>query len=131
MLYIVKKGDTLFSVAQMYGISWMQLWLSNPQIPYTALTLDWRQYPSNDPSGAPYYRNLRTKQVQVPVVSCASLFLLILSIFAAVMRVRVLQWEKPAELIQAELTDLQIYEGQKLAVRPNLISLICQNKFYS
>jgi len=104
MLYIVKKGDTLFSVAQMYGISWMQLWLSNPQIPYTALTLDWRQYPSNDPSGAPYYRNLRTKQVQ---------------------------WEKPAELIQAELTDLQIYEGQKLAVRPNLISLICQNKFYS
>ena len=47
------------------------------------------------------------------------------------MRMCVLQWEKPAELIQAELTDLQIYEGQKLAVRPNLISLICQNKFYS
>jgi hypothetical protein len=66
MLYIVKKGDTLFSVAQMYGISWMQLWMSNPQIPYTAQTLDWREYPSNDPSGAPYYRNLRTKQVQVP-----------------------------------------------------------------
>jgi hypothetical protein len=103
MLYIVAPGDTLFSIAQSYGLSWQQLWEMNPQIPYKARTLEWVEYPSGDPAGFPYYRNLRTKEVK---------------------------WEKPAEIVEAEKNDLKIFEGQKLAVRPNLRELVCQNQFY-
>ncbi len=59
---------------------------------------------SNDPTGRMYFYNLRTKEAT---------------------------WDKPSEVIQAELTDLKIYKGQKLAVRPNLKALVCQNMFYS
>ena len=104
LVYVVSDGDTLYSIATKYGITWQDLANLNPQIPQTRAALDWQERPSNDPTGRTYFYNLRTK---------------------------VATWDKPSEVVEAELTDLKIYKGQKLAVRPNLKMLVCQKKFYS
>jgi hypothetical protein len=104
LLYVVREDDTLYSIATKYGISWQELANMNPQIPQIKASLNWREMPSGDPGGFPYYYNLQTKKAQ---------------------------WDKPQEVIEAEKTDLKIYRGQKLAVRPNLEALVCQNKYYS
>lgn len=104
LLYVVRQDDTLYSIATKYGISWKQLADMNPQIPQIKARLAWVERQSGDPGGFPYYYNLQTRQAQ---------------------------WEKPPEIIEAEKTDLKIYRGQKLAVRPNLEALVCQNKYYS
>jgi LysM repeat protein len=104
LLYVVRQDDTLYSIATKYGISWKELADMNPQIPQIKARLAWVERQSGDPGGFPYYYNLQTRQAQ---------------------------WEKPPEIIEAEKTDLKIYRGQKLAVRPNLEALVCQNKYYS
>lgn len=104
LLYVVREDDTLYSIATKYGISWQELADMNPQIPQIKAGLNWREMPSGDPGGFPYYYNLQTKKAQ---------------------------WDKPAEVIEAEKTDLKIFRGQKLAVRPNLEALVCQNRYYS
>jgi len=104
LLYVVREDDTLYSIATKYGISWQELADMNPQIPQIKAGLNWREMPSGDPAGFPYYYNLQTKQAQ---------------------------WDKPQEIIEAEKTDLKIFRGQKLAVRPNLEALVCQNRYYS
>jgi len=107
MLYVVRAGDTVYSIAKKYGITWKQLIDQNPQIPQTKAKLDWREIPSGECYQGvcfPYYYNLQTKQVQ---------------------------WEKPAEVSQAEQLDQKIYVGEKLAIRPNLELLVCNNQYYT
>jgi len=106
LLYVVRAGDTVYSIAQKYGITWKQLVDQNPQIPQVKAKLDWREIPSGECFEGQcysYYYNLQTKQVQ---------------------------WDKPDEVLQAELTDNKIYVGEKLAVRPNLELLVCKNQYY-